>query len=112
MKTLHSTDTRDGFTVQVFYADDPESIEGSFDFGSAEENQAYLDRFRNGELTSLIIIVKASRCGIVLGLDSLRSCHVESIADIDDIVAAHCMIDSAIEEANHKLDELLKGIKK
>lgn len=86
--------------------------EGDFDFGNEEENDAYLNRFKSGELFRANILVKAIALGFE-GFDSLGACHIHSNnmfnskpfdQDVEDILREYGMIDNAIEHLVHEIN--------
>jgi hypothetical protein len=60
--------------TKITYAYDFESDSIDVDFGSAEENQAYIDRFSRGELVNVCLKVSAQALGET-GTDYLGACH-------------------------------------
>ena len=95
------------FNITEEWAYDDMAIDGSFDFGSEEENQKYLDRFVSGELISLILGVKAEVFGCT-GTDLLCGCHinVDSVdADIRECITSHTMVETATEDCKRAIKE-------
>lgn len=83
--------------VQVMQDEWPD---GNFDFGDAEENARYLERFETGELLCLFIQVTVSAEGET-GFDSLGMCHVKAQSidkDVLEMVKDYAMVDNAVKE--------------
>lgn len=86
-------------TVQWDYDLFPEIGDG-FEFGDDEANKAYLARFENEELYSVVISVIARAEGIE-GIDTLGGCHIVSrqfVNSIMECVIDHDMILNAIND--------------
>lgn len=102
MKTvIVDTDLGHGARLKITVQPETESIVGSFDFDSAEENAAYLKRFdEDGDLIAMSIDVEISY-GPLMGRDHLGMCHfnVYSIeTDALRTLAEHDMINTALED--------------
>ena len=96
------------YTIKADYSDIP--LEGSFDFGSEEENQKYMERFENEELLNLDISVEVySNSGYVSGSDHLGSCHL-AVNDLEngiqEMVKDHAMLDNAMEDLKATLKQI------
>lgn len=87
---------------EIEYDDYP--IEDSFDFGDEKENEAYIERFRTGELESLIITVTAFAVGET-GSDSLGGVHVVAgkSADIYQTIENHDMVGNALTALKERI---------
>lgn len=98
------------YVVKIEGSDIP--VEGSFDYGNEEENQKYLERFHNGELENLdILITIFSKSGHVEGFDSLGGCHVRAShieEDIKSLIEDHGMIENAFQHLQDNLKEIQK----
>jgi hypothetical protein len=116
----HKTYTKQGklngklveFNITEEWAYDDMAVDGSFDFGSEEENQKYLDRFVSGELISLLLGVKAEAFGCT-GTDFLGGCHinVDSVdADIKECITFNAMVETAIEDCKHAIKEQVETL--
>ena len=100
------------FNITEEWSYDDIDVDGSFDFGSKEENQKYLDRFVSGELVSLILGVKAEVFGCT-GTDLLCGCHinVDNVdADIADCINDKGMVDIAIEDCKRAIREQVETL--
>lgn len=64
-------ETIEEYTYKVYI--DQESVEDSYDCGNEEENKAYLERFKSGELTSYYI-EKLKECPCCRQLEVIDSC--------------------------------------
>lgn len=71
--------------TKITYAYDYESEAIDVDFGSEQENQAYIDRFNRGELVNIVLKVSASALGEE-GTDYLGACHVTAQDMEDDML--------------------------
>lgn len=97
------------YLVKIENSDIP--LEDSFDFGNEEENQKYMERFENGELENLdILITMFSKSGLVEGTDSLGSCHVRA-AHIEDDIKGLIEDHGMLEQAHDDVMENIKRIK-
>lgn len=85
-------------------------LDGSFDFGSKEENDAYLKKFQACELASYHICVKIqTKDGWGEGYDSLGGVHVrtsQAHADFDETIKEHAMIENASKELVEELGRM------
>lgn len=94
----------------VYITWDYEVFSGSVDFGSAEADQEYYQRFYNGELLNVWISVKAYWQGAE-GFDSLGGCHVKASeleSDILQTVADHSMIEQALDSLKSEIQKNVK----
>lgn len=93
--------------LTVYITDDPFE-DGDVDFGP-EENEAYAEKMRNGELQSVLIEVRASFEGMIHGSDYLGKCHIRSAEfaqDVLDTIKDHGMVDRAVVELRDELEQL------
>lgn len=101
--------------VRIFAEPDPDctQIGESFDFGSLDENKAYLERFESGEVLSTLISVKVSLNGFscVTGSDYLGACHVSS-RDLKDDVLTTVEDHGMVQVAETELKESIKSLTK
>lgn len=83
-----------------------------FDFGNAEDNAEYLQRFERGELFIGVISVKAYALGFEAS-DYLGACHLHCNNmfnskpfedDVNNTISEHGMIDTAIEALKLELE--------
>lgn len=94
---------------------DDELIDGSFDFGDADENAKYLARFsEGGDLGSYNVRVSV-RFEMFEGSDSICACHLPHY-DLDnsvqDMIKDHAMLESAIDDLKSSISMAAEAIEK
>lgn len=94
-------------TVDVTIAWEYDDMPIDVDFGDAEAEREYIERFNNGELANVCIRVKATYLKSE-GTDYLGGCHILSDKwdeEIESIVGEHGMIDTALDYLTKELVE-------
>ncbi len=106
--------------IEIRVEEDDITPDGDFDFGDAEENAAYLRRFKSGELFIAVISVNARALG-ERGNDCLGGCHIHSNnlfdstlfeSDVNSTIREHTMVSNAVEDLKTSIvnkAKLLKG---
>jgi hypothetical protein len=79
------------------------------DFDSPEEKEKFLDDFRLGRLTPIVIFVKAYALGQT-GQDVLGGSVVKDYKEVDGIVKDHDMINNAIDELKTHIHSLISQL--
>jgi hypothetical protein len=100
-------------TVQWAYEDVLPVAGEDFDFGDANENEAYAERFnpRRHDLVNVMVSVIVRAEGME-GIDHLGACHVALKTfetDLMGIVDCHGMVDNATAECQK---EIMEGAKR
>lgn len=93
---------KDGFDIKTYFEDEFISPE---DVGI--EDKEDLQAIYDGELSWLILIVKAYKNGIELGSDSLGGCCYKDLNDLLDDYYKD-LINNAVKEAKNNLKSLIK----
>jgi hypothetical protein len=84
------------------------SPEGDFDFGDAEENAKYLQRFHDGELEMVRLKVTAFFKGFE-GSDHLGACHITAKNYTNDCIVIcqdYGMVDAALRDLVAHMDSV------
>lgn len=92
-------------TIRICTFADDEDVKGSFDFGNEADNEAYLQRFYSGELTSVVIEVSASALNCE-GRDLLGACHIKQsrfTKDVMETIEHYGMIKTACAELKREI---------
>lgn len=99
-------------TQVVSWTYDVLDIKDSFDFGDEKANEEYLERFRSGELISVVIYVKVFFDNFE-GTDILGDCHVRDkflLTDIEETVKEHGMQQNARDDLRKNIESTLKRL--
>ncbi len=92
--------------ISILWDYDSSPIEDQFDYGSTEANRLEVERFRMGELLSLVVSVVIRAEGLE-GIDTLGQVWIKAQSwsqEIQEVVEFHEMVETALEDLKFNIE--------